>query len=105
MPEERTCAAPDCERTFEIPAAGRRPTNKRYCSVACQCRAARLRRSAQRRRYGLTGLRVNDGELVTLRERAMDELVLGALGGADTATMSKVASLVVAVDRRLERAG
>jgi hypothetical protein len=102
-PEVRECAGPDCSRTFEIPASGYRAVNKRYCSPACQNRAVRLRGYRERRRYGVAGLRVNDDELAALRQRAIDELVLGALGGADGAHLSKVASVIVAADKRLAR--
>ena len=102
-PGLRECAGPDCEPTFTIPATGYRAVSKRYCSVACQCRAARLRRYQERRRYGLSGLRISDDKLAELRERVVAELVLGALEGADTAHLAKVAGLVVAADKKLAR--
>lgn len=48
---------------------------------------------------------LDGADLHELRSRADAELVYGALAGADRATMAKLGGLIVAVDRRLERAG
>jgi hypothetical protein len=67
--------------------------SRRCCSTACQNRAARLRRCQKRRRYGSSGARVNRDRLTELRERAIDELVPRALGGAGGRTWRSVPGL------------
>lgn len=95
--------APEAHSRSRRRAAG--PSTSATASTACQNRAARLRRFGERRRYGVSGVRVDEDALSDLRERAVGELVLGALVGAEAATLAKVAGLVVACDRRLARLG
>lgn len=87
----RACAADDCDRLF--PTNGR--ADQRYCSNVCQIRTNKRRR-LRRDPYA-------NVDLAALREAAIHELVHGALEGGDGALMARAASVVVAVEQRLER--
>ena len=96
--ETRVCAAIDCSREFEVTRRDRV-----YCSPACRCRMTRWRAHGRAQWRPLYSDALKGADLTEVRESAISELIHGALSGADHATMAKVAGLVVAVDRRLER--
>lgn len=77
--------------------------DKRYCSDVCRTRACRWRKYGAAQLRPLYSVALAGSDLTEVRQAAVSELVHGALCGADGATMAKVAGLVVACDKRLER--
>ena len=97
----RLCAACDCDIEFHAVRS-----DQRYCSVTCRNRMSRWRRNAQpttgRPLYAHTW-RLDPAGLTELRERAIAELIHGAISGAPAGHLSNVAGLALAAQRRLAR--
>lgn len=92
------CAAVDCDVEFPVTRKDRK-----WCSSRCSVRMWRWRQYGQAQWRALYSDALAGADLAEVRQAAIAELVHGALCGADSATLAKVAGLYVACDKRLTR--